>query len=69
MVMNLHQTELGWTTYCVQGFKYLSNHHVTEDGLIGERVTPETATHAIVVEVERISDLELKIISVETREL
>jgi hypothetical protein len=67
--MDLHTSELGWTTYCVQGLKYLSNHHYTDDGLIGERVTPETATYAIVVEVERISDLELKIISVETREL
>lgn len=53
--MNLHTSEFGWTEYCVQGINSLSNHHYTLDGLIGERVTPETATHAIVVEVERIS--------------
>lgn len=65
----LHTTEFGYTTYSVRGFKHLSNHHITADGLIGERVTPETATHAIIVEVERVSDVELKIISVEEREL
>ena len=65
----LHTTELGWTEYCVPGFKHLSNHHITEDGLIGKWVIPETATHAIVVEVERVDELELKITSVETRVL
>ena len=69
MDKKLHTTELGWTQYCVRGFKHLSNHHITADGLIGERVTPETATHAIIVEVERVSELELKIIPVEEREL
>lgn len=65
----LHTTEHGWTQYCVKGFKHLSNHYITADGLIGERVTPESATHAIIVEVECVSDQELKIISVEEREL
>lgn len=64
----LHKTELGWTQYCVKGFKHLSNHHITADGLIGERVTPETATHAIIVEVEPDGD-HLKIVSVEERVL
>lgn len=66
----LHTSELGWTEYCVTGFNgHLSNHHITTDGLIGERVTPETATHAIIVEVEKIAPGELKIVSVEKREL
>lgn len=65
--MNLHTSELGWTEYCVQGVKHLSNHHIV-DGLIKERVTPETATHAIVVEVERIGD-KPQITSVDTIEV
>ena len=65
--MNLHISELGWTEYCVQGVKHLSNHHIV-DGLIKKRVTPETATHAIVVEVERVDD-ELQITSVDTIEV
>ena len=52
--MNYHKTEHGWTTYVIKGRSEdsWSNHHYTADGLIGERVTEETATHAIVVEIE-----------------
>lgn len=66
--MDLHKSEFGWTQYCVRGLEHLSNHHITEDGKIGERVTPETATHAIVVECERVNGA-LKITSTEEREL
>jgi len=41
----------GWTEYCVKSPKgNPSNHHYTADGLLGERVTPETATCKIVVD-------------------
>lgn len=66
--MDLHTSELGWTTYCVQGLANLSNHHYTDDGLIAERVTPDTATHVIIVEVEKDDD-RIFISSVEKREL
>jgi hypothetical protein len=49
--MILHKTEFGWTTPCIVTERgTYSNHHYTEDGLIGERVTPDSATHFIVVE-------------------
>lgn len=68
--MNLHKTELGWTEYVVMsphsGFP--TNHHYKQNGLLGDRVTSSTATHAIIVEAERI-DGEFKITSTEVREL
>ena len=67
--MNLHKTELGWTTYCIiSDTGHPSNFHHTDDGLLDRRVTPDDATRAIVVEVEKI-DGELKITSTEVIEL
>lgn len=69
--MNLHKSELGWTEYVIMspisGFP--TNHHYTKDGLLGKRVTPQDATHAVVVEVERVDETTLKITSTEVREL
>lgn len=64
----LHKSKHGWTTYAVQGFKGLSNHHITDDGLIGLRVTPDDATHAIIVECEEVEG-KLTITSKEVRSL
>lgn len=69
--MDLHKTDNGWTEYVIMspisGFP--TNHHYTKDGLLGKRVTPQDATHAVVVEVERVDETTLKITSTEVREL
>lgn len=67
--MNLHKTEHGWTTYCIiSPTGNPSNFHYTDNGLLDKRVTPDDATHVIVVEVEKTGD-ELKITSSEMIEL
>ena len=69
--MNLHKSEFGWTEYVIMspisGFP--TNHHYTKDGLIGKRVTPQDATHVVIIEVESIDELTRKITSTEVREL
>lgn len=59
----LHKTEHGWTTYCVMSPRGTpTNHHwkvVNGQEYITERVTPETATHAIIVEAEVDGEMEI----------
>lgn len=69
--MDLHKSEFGWTQYVIMNpiSGNFANHHYTKDGLIGKRVTPQDATHVVIIEVESIDELTRKITSTEVREL